>query len=243
MPTSVQTDARLGHFRRATRWQFLSLLVSPPEEAMLPKLAGLHTELTPDDRQVTAGLMVAVTGDEALVELQDAHHRLLGSVGECPPCESAHQIPGAMGRGSVLADVAGFYKAFQFNPPVTPETPGHIANELAFMAFLELKLAYLIDQPEPEPTDVCRQAAESFLTEHLLLWIPAFCERLVGKAPDSYYGAVAAIVQNWTVANAEALLPELPVAPAPTACAMDTDADETEAGFTCPGRPASESDS
>ena len=82
------------HFERAATWQFLSLLVQPPDPSVLARLRPLHEELTLDQRDQTADLLAALDAPHAETDLEDAYHRLLGSVGACPPCESAYQAPG-----------------------------------------------------------------------------------------------------------------------------------------------------
>lgn len=55
----------------------------------------------------------------------------------------------------------------------------HVSNELAF-------LAYLLSRGEEQ--EACR-----FIEEHLLLWLPAFAERVTTRASTRFYAALAAL--------------------------------------------------
>ncbi|WP_374243504.1 molecular chaperone [Zoogloea sp.] len=55
----------------------------------------------------------------------------------------------------------------------------HVSNELAF-------LAYLLSRGEEQ--EACR-----FIEEHLLLWLPAFAERVTARASTRFYAALAAL--------------------------------------------------
>jgi TorA maturation chaperone TorD len=106
-------------------------------------------------------------------------------------------------RQQVLADVAGFYRAFGLEPSrELPERHDHLALELEFMAWLIAKEQRARRAGNLEQGEVCRDAQRSFLRDHLVWWVPAFatllrlgCEDRGGRAhdadPRTFYGAVA----------------------------------------------------
>jgi TorA maturation chaperone TorD len=65
-----------------------------------------------------------------------------------------------------MADIAGFYKAF--NVKTRTERPDHIKTEMEFMALLLAKEA--VSKPGSEEREVCREARQRFYEEHLSKW-------------------------------------------------------------------------
>jgi DMSO reductase family type II enzyme chaperone len=86
-------------------------------------------------------------------------------------------------RAQVIADVAGFYRAFGLEPSRdTPERHDHVALELEFMAWLIMKERHARHaHPEPkalENAQVCAEAARRFFRQHVAWWMPAFAHAL-----------------------------------------------------------------
>jgi len=68
--------------------------------------------------------------------------------------------------GAVLADLAGFYKAF--NLKTNSEIPmDHLSVELEFMANLSLRKAYAILNDNKEMLEIVTKAERDFLRDHL----------------------------------------------------------------------------
>ena len=112
--------------------------------------------------------------DETNVEeLEQSYHDTFEPTGglRCAPHETSHAADSpqeALVRTFQLADIAGFYRAFGVE--VTPETErvDHISVELEFMHLLALKEALAEAQENLEGVAICRDAARSFLREHLV---------------------------------------------------------------------------
>lgn len=106
---------------------------------------------------------------------------------ECSPYETDfHANEDPFFRSQQMADAAGFYRAFGVQPGgQRRERPDHIALELEFMAFLLAKQRLAADRPDRlsvEHIDICRQAQQAFLRDHLAWWAPAFAQLLLRKA-------------------------------------------------------------
>ncbi|MBI4832637.1 MAG: molecular chaperone TorD family protein, partial [Candidatus Lindowbacteria bacterium] len=139
----------------------------------------------------------------ALVELFDepdveaAYHRLFGGGGRVSPYESDYYGAGEEGmreRGVILGDVAGFYKAFGFDPSKeTPEAPDHVVLELAFLSYMKLREAFALRRSEKEPYEICLAAEEKFLNEHLLLWLREFANRILRERSHVFYERAASL--------------------------------------------------
>lgn len=155
---------------------------SPGAEAMLFSLAG---EAPPTCRASLQKL-----ADGARTAPAAEYSRLLGGTGLCPSDELSYRItPPA---GAILADVAGFYRAFGY--PYAQggdEKPDHVAVELGFVSFLFAKEAHALAARNATVADLIRKARLGFLTDHLGRWVGRFASGLVEQAPSSFYAAMA----------------------------------------------------
>lgn len=67
----------------------------------------------------------------------------------------------------------------------------YIGVELDFMRFLCEKERGLLSEGEPNALRETVEEEKSFLEDHLALWIPIFCERMLGEAQEKYYLGIA----------------------------------------------------
>jgi len=182
--------------RDGTSWNFCSHLFRWPTKETMLAAASLVPELPPQLR-VEAAEVVAYTSDPSL---QSAYHHLIGSGGCVSPYESQCRINGETGvadKGIILADVAAFYKAFGFNySKELPEAPDHVAVELAFMGYLKLKQAFAFLHQDDEAIEVCRDAEDAFLQDHLLGWLPNFLTDIARAATHPYYREAAQLAHK-----------------------------------------------
>jgi TorA maturation chaperone TorD len=161
------------------------MLFGRPAE-QLDELNALRAELSPAWRDAAAGPVAL-----AARNWEDEYHRVLGPAG-IPAAESAYDDNALAGRGPVLADVAGFYRAFAYSPAVERclEVADHVSIELDFLAFLAMKTAFAYWSGEEEAARVTEAAYREFLRYHVLFWMPKFVDRL--RATDSEFYAAAA---------------------------------------------------
>ena len=90
-----------------------------------------------------------------------------------------------------MSDVAGFYAAFgaEASGP-DADRPDPVACELEFLSFLALRgLAARMDGPEAE-AEICQDAEDAFLHDHLGRWLGAFCDRVADTTPSPLYSAL-----------------------------------------------------
>jgi TorA maturation chaperone TorD len=109
------------------------------------------------------------------------------------PYECSNTPPSAGGHTAVLADVAGFYRAFGMG--VNGERPDHVVAELEFMAFVSFAEAQARQDGDEEHAAVCRDAARTFLRDHLGRWLDAWALRVAEEpelAPWGPYALAAA---------------------------------------------------
>jgi TorA maturation chaperone TorD len=158
---------------RAARWRLLSLLFQPPTRASRRELSRL-AETAPEDEAALSQEWASVPIGQAVAEF----HRVLGP-GRVPAVESSYDPNALAGRGPLLADIAGFHKAFAYRPEQPPaEVPDHIAVLLDFLSYLAFKAAFAVHEKKQEEAYITAVAYERFLEAHLHHWVAAFRERL-----------------------------------------------------------------
>ena len=133
--------------------------------------------------------------------LQAEYDRLFGLVlpKDCPPCETEYiRAADVFQRAQVMADVAGFYRAFGLKPARTaPERPDHVSLMCEFMATVLMKQRIAVADGREEQELLCVEAAGKFFAEHLSWWVPAFAHALSTKAKGGFFDAVAKALATW----------------------------------------------
>lgn len=125
--------------------------------------------------------------------------------GAAPPYEtyyggSAHIFM----QSQQLADLGGFYRAFGLETP-SAERPDHLAAELEFLHYLNVKEAYAREHAGEEEVQICREAQRTFLGEHLGRWIHAFSVRMKEHDASSFYTRLAAGAADFVKRECERL--------------------------------------
>lgn len=168
-------------------------------------------------------------------DLAAEHVLLFHRAAPCPPYEGAWADAAQLaGKAALLADVAGFYRAFGIEPAsAQPDTPDHIAAECEFMSVLALKEAWAAAASNEEALETIGAATRSFLADHLGRWAEVFAGALREASPAPYYGALADLLAACVAADAAAL----GVTPAALAGPPRRDPMQDEDTFTCPMAP------
>lgn len=169
--------------------------------------------------------------------LESEHIRLFGPAARCPLYETAYGNAGRLlGRSAGLADIAGFYLAFELHPASSdPHREDHIGLELEFMSLLALKEAYALMEGWQEALEVTRIAQQRFIEDHLGTWIDAFVEQLHQCEAHPFYAALGELL--CTLVRAEAI--RLQVSPTPVGSPV-TDTAVEEDSLQCPYVPSSQ---
>ncbi len=124
---------------------------------------------------------------------------------DCPPYESAFSGTDVFRQTSVMADVAGFYRAHGLQVGGRErERPDHIGTELEFMAFMTEKEAYALEHLDADAVEECRRTQDRFLSDHLGCWAPGFARRVAVAAHDGPYVAIARALEAWLLADLRA---------------------------------------
>jgi putative dimethyl sulfoxide reductase chaperone len=174
-PLSAQALSQLGSDLKA--WE------REPHDALTARLAG-----------------VLATPAEGLAErLAVEHTRLFGGLqqgyGPPPPFESVWRTGQLMGEISL--QVADSYLEAGYadiDPAAGPQD--HLGVELKFMALLCFQEAQAwTGNRSGEAGDWLRRES-AFLDQHLLAWVPGFCETIARESREPFYAVVAELTRQ-----------------------------------------------
>lgn len=129
-----------------------------------------------------------------LEEMQAQYHQAFGHLPlpDCPPYESGYLGAHLFRQVNVMADVAGFYRAFGLRiSQQERERVDHVTVELEFMRFLAYKEAFALVHHGRARAGVCRRAQRRFWSEHLGRWLPTFAALLAEKTPPGFFADLA----------------------------------------------------
>jgi len=137
---------------------------------------------------------------------------------DCPPYENEYYANRDVTfRAQRLADIAGFYHAFNLDrSPSARDRIDHLSFEAEFLQVVIARQLYATDNSDDDGlVEVCRQAQRRFFAEHLGWWLPAFGGRLEARTASRFYKGLARFVRGFVAAERAALgLPpftELPI--------------------------------
>ena len=128
--------------------------------------------------------------------------------GDCPIYETDYGPRDVWRQSNELADIAGFYRAFGFDP--LGERPDHAAVELEFLHVLAYKEAWATAHGDEANADVCHEAAAAFARDHALAWLPALAARAEALAREGPYAAAACLLTAFCAAESERIGVSLP---------------------------------
>lgn len=86
--------------------------------------------------------------------------------------------------------------------PCHRDLPDHVATELVFMYFLSRQEGEAWEKGQSETAKEFRRAQLVFLKEHLVRWLPDFCERIQNATRSNVYWALADMLREFVVAEA-----------------------------------------
>ncbi len=183
---------------RGAVFQALALGFAYPSHAVLQQLKARWNVLLNGSRPWQAGVrqpflrthkfLLCADGEA----LEPEYVRLFGPVARCPLHETAYGDAGRLlGRSAHLADIAGFYLAFELHPTAgDSHREDYIGLELEFMSLLAVKEAYAIAEGWQEALEVTRTAQQRFVQDHLGTWTDAFIAQLRLYEPHPFYAAI-----------------------------------------------------
>jgi TorA maturation chaperone TorD len=81
--------------------------------------------------------------------------------------------------------------------------PDHISVELDFMKEAAGREARAIDEKDWEGALYCQKMEKKFIYDHLIKWIPTFCDKIISQAEISFYGDLADVTKDFITLESE----------------------------------------
>lgn len=149
-------------------------------------------------------------------------------LGRIAPYEGSNTAVGSGGITPLLADVAGFYRAF--GVAVRQERPDHIVAELEFLALTLTAEADALDDADTDRACTTADATRAFLRDHAGRWLSTWAERVAAVEDLAPWAPIADTAAE--LVRAECRLRNIvPVAAVPGARETDND----DSGPACGG--------
>ncbi len=125
---------------------------------------------------------------------------------EAPPWEMIY----VTGRRELfqpgVLDIRAIYRSEGCVPAEAPHvSDDHLGIELDFMRFLCKKTVEALEREEDEEATRLEQAQLTFLTKHILTWVPRYLDDFEAAAKEPFYCAVARLLRTFIALDAQLL--------------------------------------
>jgi TorA maturation chaperone TorD len=141
--------------------------------------------------------------ESVLEEMSVEYARLfLGPGKHISPHESVHLPEEEGGTGQLWGEPAVKVKKFIEAAGLHYKSeysglPDHISVELEFMQHLTLREAQAWEEDGRKETEFYLKIEKAFMEEHLIRWIPIFCEKVMEETEMPFYKGMAALTKRF----------------------------------------------
>ena len=154
-----------------------------------------------------------LTSPELLEKLVTEHVRLFGGVspgfGPLPPYESIWRGEGRV-MSSVTTKVLQAYDEADVEPTTRlAEPPDHVGLELGFLSYLCNRENDARRNNDPKCAAKCMHMEYEFLRDHILEWVPIFCDQIAENDRTGFYRAIAILTKEFILADGEEILEQM----------------------------------
>jgi TorA maturation chaperone TorD len=142
--------------------------------------------------------------DQVLEDLAVERTRLLRGVkrgyGPPPPYESVYRAEEDAGIWQTVAQIKRCYAVAGVGVPVeSGEMADYIGLELDFLRYLAGKEAQAWRSGHEAEAEQWREHEEGFLRDHILTWVPRFCDLMREDATLGFYQGLAAVTKGFVL--------------------------------------------
>ena len=140
---------------------------------------------------------------ELLENLAIEYTRLFVGPGKhISPHESVHHKKEGVQSGQLWGELTAQVKGIIESSGLEYESeytgmPDHISVELEFMQHVVQREAQAWEADDDETALLCLENEKNFVDEHLLGWIPDFCEKVIETAEVPFYREMARLTRNF----------------------------------------------
>ncbi len=141
--------------------------------------------------------------EELLEEMAVEYTRLfLGPGKHISPHESVHHQRDGAEQGQLWGQSTVEVKRFIESSGLDYRSeyrglPDHISVELEFMQQVTLREEQAWREEDKDGALYCLKIEKKFIEEHLIRWIPIFCEKVIREAELPFYREMAALTRNF----------------------------------------------
>lgn len=159
-------------------------------------------------RQVQAYLSdcAKLPAHQVLEDLAVERTRLLRGIkrgyGPPPPYESVYHAEEGAGIWQTIPEIKRCYAAAGASVPAeSGEMADYIGLELDFMRYLSEKEAQAWRSGQEAEADQWREREEGFLRDHVVTWVPRFCDLMREDATLGFYQGLAAVTKGFVLSD------------------------------------------
>lgn len=190
--------------RAQSYWLLSRLFLEQPGDDLLhalsAALAGPDVDLSrPGIADLQRAVQAARAAPGALLELQVEFTRLLGSAGGAVQAPQPYESVALDGRlfGESAESVAAAYLDAGCEALATDAgPPDHVSNELRFLSVLCYREMQAWQRGDEDAASQALAQQHDFLQQHVLAWVPDYCERIAQATPHPFYLAVAQLTSD-----------------------------------------------
>ena len=205
--THQVTQQVLECLARSRVYKVLSQALGPPDLAILKgsvrseaveDLARMTRLLSPEIIKVT--LEFAQTLENAQLDAENIRRDYEHSFSESgsahiPLYETEYTSPHVFAKTQMLADIAGFYRAFGMRSNHRlGERPDHASAELEFMHLLTLMEANASSEENEYRVEVCLDARRKFVEDHIGRWLLPMGTAVAQVADTNLYKTLGKLI-------------------------------------------------
>lgn len=230
--TKQLTDAYELAQARSKLYQLLAMVYAgPPSLDFLKFLAGWVASVNKDeghsqllshqmrhslsilDRFFEKGNFGEELGETVSVEFTRLFRGVKPHYSPPPPYESVYREESGSVFGESTVAVHQKYLHFGLDLPegVSGEPPDHVSFELEFLHNLCSKEADAWDRGNEEEALRMMRAEKEFLGEHLLAWLPKFCDKIREYDRLGFFRGLADLTEGWVAFDCQQHLQDEPL--------------------------------
>lgn len=192
-------------------WFLSSLIAAKPEGEALARMVGLAAQADDAESGMAGQILSALRGEGDLTALAERlaveHTRLFRGVregyGPPPPYESLWREGQLMGETTIAVAKAYLEAGYRHDEQWGPLD--HLAEEMRFMAALCHAEDEAWGAGQVDEAKWSRECQLRFLDDHLLAWLPAYCQALAEQAQEPLYQALARVTAEVLAQDAQQL--------------------------------------
>lgn len=197
--------------RAEAYWFLATLFAAPPGVEQLAQFTALAEQAEGEDTGPAGEILASLRANADLPALAQRlaveHTRLFGGIrehyGPPPPYEGLWRDGQMMGEATVAVVTA--YLEVGFRPDERWSPPDHLVAELQFMAALCHAEDEAWGSGRPDQAQWGRQRQSAFLENHLMVWLPGYCQTLEAEAAERLYQTLARVTAEVLAHDARAL--------------------------------------